>query len=67
MPGEPVHPCLGVCWDADRLTLWRMGRQRVAARLFTHWGRLLSGQDWARELVRGPDRPWAELSMPLRW
>jgi uncharacterized protein len=50
---------IGCCWDADRLTLWRVG-------LVPHPG-LLSGEDaegfieFGKQIVAGDDRSWDEI------
>lgn len=53
-------PTLGVCWDADRLNLWRVGIKPDPAYLSTAPARRRSTIDWARELQ---DRrlAWDEL------
>ena len=43
-------PTIGVCWDADRLHLWRVARMPDPGRLSTAAARARIG--WAREQVR---------------
>jgi uncharacterized protein len=58
------HRTVGACWDADRLTLSRVGiapdRRHLSSpdviRNFDRW-KALGGQ-----MVSGPDIPWSQLS-----
>lgn len=45
-------PTIGACWDADRLHLWRLGREPRAALLSTDAGRALI--PWAAEHISAP-------------
>jgi len=50
-------PTIGVCWDADRLHLWRIGVTPDPLRLSTAAGRARIG--WAREQMRLWKEWWA--------
>jgi hypothetical protein len=54
-------PTLGVCLDADRLTLWRVGMVPLARYLSTAAGRDDAAPRWSRELVESPDVAWAAI------
>jgi len=41
-------PTIGVCWDSDRLNLWRVGRKPDPALLSTPAGRLAAEVNWPR-------------------
>jgi len=59
--GPVEHTTLGVCLDADRLTLWRVGKVPDARYLSTVAGRDDAAPRWSRELVEGPDVTWAAI------
>lgn len=53
-------PTIGVCWDADRLNLWRVGSRPDPAFLSTEAAGTLERIEWAREL-QGQPFTWAEI------
>jgi uncharacterized protein len=68
-------PTIGVCWDADRLHLWRIGVTPDPARLSTAAGRARIGwarvegwlwRDWAAvwDLAGGDERPAPGVPAP---
>ena len=48
--GVSSDPTVGVCWDADRLNLWRVGRRPDPRFLSTEAARSEERIGWAREL-----------------
>lgn len=54
------HPTLGVCFDADRLNLWRVGTTPDAAYLSTVAALDEELQRWTKTL-HGRARSWEEL------
>lgn len=56
-----VDPTVGVCWDADRLNLWRVGSRPSPVLLSTEAARSLERIEWARELQGEPCPSWAEI------
>jgi uncharacterized protein len=50
--GVDSHPSVGVCWDADRLNLWRVGIAPVPRLLSTGAARRGERISWARGLQR---------------
>ena len=59
------HPTLGVCFDADRLNLWRVGKVPEAKLLSTDCALEEDVQSWTRSL-HGRARPWDELLREYR-
>jgi uncharacterized protein len=55
-----VDPTLGVCWDSDRLNLWRVGIQPSLRYLSTVPARDVSRIEWTRKL-QGYDIPWTRI------
>lgn len=53
-------PIVGVCWDADRLDLWRIGEQPRPHLLSTAAAKKPGVIEWARE-VRGEMTYWREV------
>jgi hypothetical protein len=53
-------PTIGVCWDADRLNLWRLGRKPLPRLLSTDAGRDPDTIAWARKLQGSDAERWAE-------
>jgi uncharacterized protein len=51
---------MGVCWDSDRLNLWRVGTTPSPRYLSTVPGRDADRIDWARKLQRS-DIPWTQV------
>lgn len=54
-------PTVGVCWDADRLNLWRVGLRPRPELLSTQTARSPRRIEWARELQRGRPPPWRTI------
>ena len=54
------EPTVGACWDADRLNLWRLGRQPDPVLLSTIEARSSRRIRWARDVV-GRVPSWAEI------
>jgi uncharacterized protein len=54
--GVDSHPTVGVCWDADRLNLWRVGIRPDPRWLSTEAARSKERIGWARDLQ------WERLS-----
>jgi uncharacterized protein len=50
-----------VCFDADRLTLHRVGIEPSADFLFTDTARLPDAPEWSRALLSGSDRSWSQI------
>jgi len=48
--GISSDPTVGVCWDADRLNLWRVGKRPDPRFLSTEAARREEGIAWARGL-----------------
>lgn len=59
--GPLEDPTLGVCLDADRLTLWRVGKVPLARYLSTTAGRDGAAPRWSRELLESPDVGWSAI------
>ena len=55
-----ADPTVGVCWDADRLNLWRVGLAPARGMLSTAAARTAEVHDWSRGVHAG-DREWTEL------
>lgn len=59
------NPTVGVCWDADRLTLYRVGIEPHADLLSTRGAKRVPGDaaaaETTRQLMAGPDRDWGEI------
>jgi uncharacterized protein len=53
-------PTLGVCWDSDRLNLWRVGIQPSLRYLSTAPARDVSRIEWTRKL-QDQDIPWTHI------
>lgn len=53
-------PTIGVCWDADRLNLWRLGRRPLPRFLSTNAARDPETIEWARELQGHPLDDWLD-------
>jgi uncharacterized protein len=58
--GVSSDPTVGVCWDADRLNLWRVGRRPDPRFLSTEAARSGERIAWARDL-QGERFAWEEL------
>ena len=60
--GRSGDPTIGTCWDADRLTLWRVGTVPSARYMSTDAGRAAAaaGQRFPRV------KDWSEISRRLR-
>jgi uncharacterized protein len=58
--GVGSDPTVGVCWDADRLNLWRVGRRPDPWLLSTEAARSEERIVWARDL-QGERFAWEEL------
>ena len=58
--GVGSDPTVGVCWDADRLNLWRVGRRPGLRLLSTEAARSEERIVWARDL-QGERFSWEEL------
>jgi len=58
--GVGSDPTVGVCWDADRLNLWRVGRRPDPRLLSTEAARSEERIAWARDL-QGERFAWEEL------
>jgi uncharacterized protein len=58
--GVGSDPTVGVCWDADRLNLWRVGRRPGPRLLSTEAARSEERIVWARDL-QGERFAWEEL------
>jgi uncharacterized protein len=58
--GVGSDPTVGVCWDADRLNLWRVGRRPDPRLLSTKAARSEERIVWARDL-QGERFAWEEL------
>jgi uncharacterized protein len=58
--GVGSDPTVGVCWDADRLNLWRVGRRPDPRLLSTEAARSEERIVWARDL-QGERFAWEEL------
>lgn len=56
-----ADPTIGVCWDSDRLNLWRVGSRPSPVLLSTEAARSLERIEWARELQGEPCPSWAEI------
>jgi Fe-S-cluster formation regulator IscX/YfhJ len=56
------NPTIAVCYDADRLTLWRVNIQPDPARLLTEVGRSGDWVSYGRDLERVPALSWEELA-----
>lgn len=59
--GTSGDPTVGVCWDADRLNLWRVGVTPARRLLSTTAARDPSLLDWSRG-VHARDRGWEDLA-----
>ncbi len=55
-----ANPTVGVCWDADRLNLWRVGKTPKTSLLSTRAARAPERIEWARGLEGAPFE-WASL------
>lgn len=60
-----THPTIAVCFDADRLNLWRVGITPSAAFMSTQAGRRPAAITWARELQSAPLPSWEQLGERL--
>jgi uncharacterized protein len=58
--GLDPDPTVGVCWDADRLNLWRVGIKPDPRLLSTQAARRGEHIVWARDL-QGEHFAWEEL------
>ena len=58
--GVAPDPTVGVCWDADRLNLWRVGIRPDPWWLSTEAARSEERIEWAREL-QGEHFAWEDL------
>ena len=58
--GIDLDPTVGVCWDADRLNLWRVGRRPDPRLLSTEAARSGERIEWARSLQR-ENLVWEDL------
>ena len=58
--GVSPDPTVGVCWDADRLNLWRVGRRPDPRWLSTEAARSGERIVWARDL-QGKQIGWEDL------
>jgi hypothetical protein len=58
--GPTSDATLGVCWDSDRLNLWRVGTKPDAGYLSTATARAPERIEWAREVQR-KDFTWTEI------
>ena len=58
--GLDPEPTVGVCWDADRLNLWRVGRRPDPRLLSTRAARSEERILWARHL-QGEHFTWKDL------
>jgi uncharacterized protein len=57
------HPTVGACWDADRLTLWRIGKT-PRVKFFSTEAALRSDFEFielGKRIVEGPDLEWDEI------
>jgi uncharacterized protein len=54
------EPTLGVCWDADRLNLWRVGKEPLPQYLSTPRAKNPETIEWARRL-QVQDFPWGSV------
>ncbi len=54
-------PTVGVCWDSDRLNLWRVGLMPTPALLSTPAAKKPERIEWARGVVSGAFR-WEDLA-----
>lgn len=52
-------PTIGACWDADRLTLWRVGKVPDDKYLSTSQAK--GKADITRRIVTGPDLSWGDI------
>jgi uncharacterized protein len=59
--GVDPDPSVGVCWDADRLNLWRVGRRPSPRFLSTPAARDDELIEWARALQGEDPSGWEEL------
>lgn len=57
--GTTDDPTIGTCWDADRLTLWRVGKVPDDDYLSTDQAK--GKADFSRKIVAGPDIPWGDI------
>jgi uncharacterized protein len=63
-------PTLAVCWDADRLNLWRVGMTPEPKYLSTPAARAPERIEWARDIWERPlewDELYAAYSEAFRW
>lgn len=60
-----ADPTVGVCWDADRLNLWRVGITPARRLLSTAAARAPALLEWSRD-VHARDRSWEELAERVR-
>jgi uncharacterized protein len=63
--GVGSDPTVGVCWDADRLNLWRVGRRPDPRWLSTEAARSAERIVWARDL-QGAHLAWEDLYRDFR-
>jgi len=56
-----ADPTIGACWDADRLTLWRVGRKPNPALLSTERGRGPAIINAAKHIQHGTPPGWQTL------
>jgi hypothetical protein len=66
MADRPVSATAGACYDADRLTLWRLNIAPDETLLFTPWGKRLAQMEGPRELVEGDDVSWPLICQRYR-
>ena len=55
-------PTVGVCWDADRLNLWRVGLRPAPELLSTPAARSPRRIEWARRLQHSSPPPWNAIA-----
>ncbi len=60
-----THPTIAVCFDADRLNLWRVGIAPRPALMSTEAGRRPATITWASALQRAPLPSWEHLGRLL--
>lgn len=60
--GVSDDPTVGLCWDADRLNLWRVGLRPAPALLSTRAARSTRRIEWARGLQRTRPPGWRAIA-----
>lgn len=59
---DPDHDvAIAVCWDADRLTLWRVGTEPDPAFLSTEQAREPLARASSANIVHGKDKTWEQI------